>query len=74
MTSMKGLLYHLPLIGALLIASFIWAVDTGILQGLRNERTFAWFVVVWMPLGAILALVQLILWFVWVGRKISVKR
>jgi hypothetical protein len=35
------------------------------LQQLRNERTYAWFVVVLAPLGALLALVQVCLWIGW---------
>lgn len=71
---MKILLYHLPLIGVLLIALIVWATDVGILGGLRNERNYAWMVVVWMPLGALLALSQLILWVAWLGKKVSAKR
>jgi hypothetical protein len=62
---MRLLLFHLPLIGALLIAGVIAAVDAGMFPGLRTERMFGWFVVVWMPLGGLLALTQVCLWIGW---------
>ena len=62
---MRVLLFHLPLIGSLLIAGFISAIDAGVFPGLRTERMFGWFLVVWYPLGAVLALVQVCLWIGW---------
>lgn len=59
------LLFHLPLIGSLLIAGFISAIDAGAVPALRTERTFGWLLVVWFPLGAVLALVQVCVWIGW---------
>ena len=39
---MRIFLFHLPLIGSLLIASAISAVDAGVFPALRTERTFGW--------------------------------
>ncbi len=62
---MRIFLFHLPLIGSLLIAGFISAIDAGILPALRTEAMFGWLLVVWFPLGAVLALVQVCLWIGW---------
>lgn len=58
----KGILLHLPLIGALCIFGFIALVDAGRLPSLRTESTFGWMLLVWYPLAALLALVQVVLW------------
>ncbi len=68
---MRAFLLHLPLIGSLLIAGVISALDAGIWPGLRTERTFGWILVVWMPLGAVLALVQVCLWIGWAVSRLS---
>ncbi len=62
---MRVLLFHLPLIGSLLVAGFIGAIDAGVFPALRTERMFGWVVVVWVPLGAVLALVQVCVWIGW---------
>ena len=43
----------------------ISAIDAGVFPALRTERMFGWFLVVWYPLGAVLALVQVCLWIGW---------
>ena len=66
---MKALLFHLPLIGAVLIAGALGAIDAGMFPALRNERTYAWFAVVFAPVGAVLAVTQLCLWIGWAVRR-----
>ena len=39
---MRVFLFHLSLIGSLLIASAISAADAGVFPALRTERTFGW--------------------------------
>ena len=62
---MKPLLMHLPLIGVLLIVGIVALVEADWLSGLRTETTYGWMVVVWYPVGILLALVQLALWIRW---------
>jgi len=56
---------HLPLIGVILIAGFLVLIDTPVLESFRNETTFAWMLLVWIPLASLLALTQLYLWVRW---------
>jgi len=65
----KILLFHLPLIGVLLIFGFIALIDAGVLKSFRNESTFGWMVLVWYPLGAILGLIQIGLWIRWIAKR-----
>ncbi|MBI2153917.1 MAG: hypothetical protein HYU24_09455 [Candidatus Rokubacteria bacterium] len=55
----------------LLIAGAISAIDAGIVPWLRTERMFGWILVVWMPLGAVLALVQVCLRIGWAVSRIT---
>ncbi len=68
---MRILLFHLPLIGSLLIAAVISAIEAGVVPALRTERTFGWVLVVWFPLGAILALLQVCLWIGWAVSRLA---
>ena len=65
----KLFLFHLPLIGVLLIFGFIALIDAGVLKSLRSESTFGWMVLVWYPLGAILGLIQIGLWIRWIAKR-----
>ncbi len=67
--SVQLLLFHLPLIGVLLIFGFIALIDAGVLKSFRNESTFGWMVLVWYPLGAILGLIQVALWIRWIAKR-----
>jgi len=67
--SVKLLLFHLPLIGVLLIFGFIALIDAGVLKSFRSESTFGWMVLVWYPIGAILGLTQIGLWIRWIAKS-----
>jgi hypothetical protein len=62
---MRLVLFHLPLLGSLLIAGVISAIDAGIAPALRTARGVGWVLAVWFPLGAVLALVQVCVWIGW---------
>lgn len=65
----RVLLLHLPLAGVLLIYGFIWMVEEGVIEGLRNESTFGWMLILWYPLASLLALLQIILWIAWIVKR-----
>lgn len=69
----KRLLFHLPLIGLLLIIGFTALVDAGVFKSFRNESTFGLMLLVWYPLGALLAITQITLWVGWVVRRAGKK-
>jgi len=62
----KPLVFHLPLIGVLLIFGISELIDAGYLTALRNESTYGWWILVWYPLAALLALTQVVLWIRWI--------
>ena len=64
-------LLHLPLVGVLLITAFFALIDSPLLERFRNEETFGWMLVFWIPAGFLLALAQLYLWLKWFIRRTS---
>lgn len=66
MNAVKPLILHLPFIGMLLILGFFVLADVGYLAWFRSESTYAWTVMVWYPLCALLGLTQAILWIRWI--------
>ena len=62
---------HLPLIGASLILACLILLDSQVFGQFRNEQTFAWMLVVWIPLGILLGLIQLYIWVRWFVRRAS---
>lgn len=64
--------YHLPVSGVLLIIISIIAIDYPPFELLRNEETFALMLVVGIPLGIFLILVQLGIWVHIISKRTSV--
>ncbi len=61
---------HLPILLCAAIA-VAFSSDLELFRPLHTERSFAWFVVVFVPLAVLLALVQLGIWLVWARRRLS---
>lgn len=66
---MRPLLFHLPLVGMLLILGLFALLDAGYLTWLRSESTFGWMVVVGYPVSALLGLTQIGLWVGWTLKR-----
>jgi len=71
---LKPFLFHLPLIGLVLILGFFVLVDAGVVMSFRNEATFGWMLLVWYPLGAFLGLVQIAIWIGWIVKRLGKQR
>jgi len=69
----KILLFHLPLISVLLVISFFELIGTPFFERFRNEETFGWMLVVWIPVGILLSLGQVFLWLHWFVRKATLQ-
>ncbi len=65
-------LLHLPILVALSI-TIVFSSESALFRPLRTERTFAWCVVVFFPLAALLSLVQLGIWLVWARRWLAAR-
>ncbi len=63
-------LLHLPILVALSI-TIVFSSDSALFAPLKTERAFAWCVVVFFPLAAVLSLVQLGIWLVWARRRLA---
>lgn len=62
---------HLPLIGVFLIILYFTLLDSPVLERFRNEQAYAWMLVIWIPLGILLGLIQLYIWLRWFIRRAS---
>ena len=67
--ALKILLFHFPLLVTLSIA-FVASTDLALFRGLKTEDTYGWWVVVLMPIGAVMALTQVVLWLAWLTGRI----
>jgi len=67
-TGSRLLLLHLPLLGASLIA-LVFSIDIELFRPLKTEFTFGFWVVVLVPISVLLAIVQLVIWGVLLGRR-----
>jgi hypothetical protein len=68
MSCRRLLLAHLPILLSATIA-VAFSSDARVFRPLHTEQSFAWFVVVLVPLATLLALVQLAIWLVWARRR-----
>jgi hypothetical protein len=67
----KIVLYHVPVIMALLIIACFVAIDYPPFARFRTEETFAMMLVVGIPLAILLGITQLFLWLRWLTGRAS---